>query len=96
MVVEAFVQMKHSADNLISLIFNTITSAQNETMKMLTRATIFFLPMTFVASYFGMNFKPFDVLQEDVAYLSVFSQLPCLPSLRHHVPSHPFASTDLG
>jgi Mg2+ and Co2+ transporter CorA len=68
-ITEALQQIKQSSDNLINLIFNTISAQQNESMTQLTTATIVFLPMTFITGYFGMNFQPFDVLLLDVPYL---------------------------
>lgn len=55
-VTETLTQLKRSSDNLINLIFNTISSGQNESMKQLTIVTIIFLPMTFITGFFGMNF----------------------------------------
>ncbi|KAJ5046723.1 uncharacterized protein L3040_003955 [Drepanopeziza brunnea f. sp. 'multigermtubi'] len=68
LITESLDQMRRSCDNMIDLIFNTMSALQNETLQQLTNITILFLPMTFLTGYFGMNIEPFPALEHGTSY----------------------------
>lgn len=57
-----------SIENLVGLIFNTISTESNSAMQQLSLVTVIFLPLSFWTGYCGMNFEIFDDLKEDVTY----------------------------
>ncbi|KAK5627576.1 hypothetical protein RRF57_003291 [Xylaria bambusicola] len=70
LITENLTQIKESANHMIDLIFNTIATYQNESMKQLTIVTIIFMPLTFITGYFGQNFGIFPEAQNhDSLYL---------------------------
>ncbi|KAJ8102172.1 hypothetical protein POJ06DRAFT_248999 [Lipomyces tetrasporus] len=60
--------MRHTTENMINLIFNTMSVQENSAMHQLTLVTIVFLPLTFLTGFFGMNFQHFGALEHSTMY----------------------------
>jgi Mg2+ and Co2+ transporter CorA len=68
LITDSLDNMRRSCDNMIDLIFNTISAYQNESMKQLTVVTIIFLPLSFMTGYFGMNIQDFPSIHHNEVY----------------------------
>ncbi|GAB7357882.1 hypothetical protein MBLNU230_g0052t1 [Neophaeotheca triangularis] len=55
-LISTLEQMDASANNISTLIFNTVGARTNNFMYILALVTVFFSPLTFISGYFGMNF----------------------------------------
>ncbi|KAL1925806.1 uncharacterized protein VTP21DRAFT_689 [Calcarisporiella thermophila] len=62
-VVEALEIMNKVAENLINLIFNTISNQSSEAMHTLSILNAIFLPLMFAAGVYGTNFTHFPELE---------------------------------
>ena len=74
-VYDHLAQVVHTLETLRSVVsglFDTYTSAvshrMNEVMKVLTIVATFFIPLTFIAGIYGMNFKSMPELEADWGY----------------------------
>ncbi|KAL7420422.1 hypothetical protein Q5752_005393 [Cryptotrichosporon argae] len=67
-IVGSMDQFVATCDHLTDYVFNTLAFRSNASMERLSIVTVVFLPLTFIASYFGMNFTDFPDLEQSVNY----------------------------
>ncbi|GMG19885.1 unnamed protein product [Ambrosiozyma monospora] len=60
--------MTRTIENLIDMIFNTLSMQTNDSMQSLSLITVVFLPLSFWTGYYGMNFEKFGDLSNNVSY----------------------------
>ncbi|KAL1923524.1 uncharacterized protein VTP21DRAFT_8504 [Calcarisporiella thermophila] len=73
-VVENLETLSKVADNLINLIFNTISYQTNESMRILSYLNMLFLPCTFLAGVYGTNFTHFPDLERPEGLMFFWKQ----------------------
>ena len=64
-VLETF---RETAGSLLSTYLSAIGNKQNEVMRMLTIMASIFIPLTFMAGIYGMNFEEMPELKSPFAY----------------------------
>ncbi len=63
------VEMTHSmSTNLLDVYFSSVSNKMNEVMKVLTIVSTIFIPLTFIAGIYGMNFQYMPELDEHWGY----------------------------
>nr|ODN85739.1 hypothetical protein L203_04613 [Cryptococcus depauperatus CBS 7841] len=68
MVTGSLEQFAATCDRLTDYVFNVLSFQTNASMERLSIVTVVFLPLTFIASYFGMNFTQFAQIEGPVSY----------------------------
>jgi len=67
--------MYENAAHLLNLYFNISAQRTNETMRVLTIFSVFFMPLTFIAGIYGMNFKYMPELEWLHGYPAVLASM---------------------
>ncbi|TYJ51817.1 hypothetical protein B9479_007593 [Cryptococcus floricola] len=75
-VVGSLEQFVSTCDHLTDYVFNVLSFQTNASMERLSIVTVVFLPLTFIASYFGMNFTSFAQIEGPVSYFWKVA-IPC-------------------
>lgn len=71
-IVEIIESYRDVLSGMIDLYLSTISNRMNEVMKVLTIIATIFIPITFVAGIYGMNFKYMPELEWKWGYLAVW------------------------
>lgn len=61
-------QVQDDANNLLNIYLSLSARKTNDVMKILTIFSVFFMPLTFIAGIYGMNFKYMPELEEKLGY----------------------------
>ncbi|NRS93294.1 CorA family divalent cation transporter [Frigoriflavimonas asaccharolytica] len=67
-VIVDYDHLNGQAINLIFMFLALSDQKANQTMKILTRFSVYFLPITFLAGLYGMNFKYMPELESEYGY----------------------------
>lgn len=70
-VIETVEVFRDSVNGLLDLYMNSISNRMNNVMKVLTIVSTIFIPLTFIAGIYGMNFKYMPELEYQYGYMIV-------------------------
>ena len=68
-IIETIESLIDLSSNMMDLYFSTVSNRLNEIMKVLTIFSALFIPMTFLAGVYGMNFKSMPELDWKYGYM---------------------------
>jgi len=66
-----FDALSENTNHLLNIYFNIAAQKTNETIRVLTIFSVFFMPLTFIVGIYGMNFKVMPELQWAFGYPAV-------------------------
>ena len=72
-LIDSLDTYKDLTSTMMDLYMNTINYKMNEVMKLLTIVTTIFIPLTFIAGIYGMNFKHMPELEWQNGYFGVIA-----------------------
>jgi magnesium transporter len=67
-----FDSLSENTNNLLNIYFNISAQKTNETIRILTIFSVFFLPLTFIVGIYGMNFEFMPELKWKLGYPGVY------------------------
>jgi magnesium transporter len=70
-----FDSLSENTNQLVNLYFNVSSQRTNETMRVLTIFSVFFMPLTFIVGVYGMNFQFMPELRLKWAYPVVMASM---------------------
>jgi magnesium transporter len=70
-VIENIEVLRDMSSGLLDLYMNSTSNKMNETMKVLTIMSSIFIPLTFIAGVYGMNFKNMPELEYKYGYFVI-------------------------
>jgi len=70
-LVTLYQQVLEDVNNLLNIYISLSTQKTNEVMKILTIFSVFFMPLTFIAGIYGMNFKFMPELASKYGYPAI-------------------------
>jgi magnesium transporter len=71
-IIENLEMQRESITTLVEIYMTNISLKQNEVMKTLTIIATIFIPLTFIAGVYGMNFEYMPELEWKYSYLSIW------------------------
>ena len=77
----ASVELLDNVNNLINLQLSLSSQQTSEVVKVLTLFSVFFMPMTFLAGVYGMNFKHMPELDYKYSYPIVLCVMATIASI---------------
>jgi magnesium transporter len=77
-IIETIESLIDLSSNMMDLYLSTVSNKLNEIMKVLTIFSALFIPMTFLAGVYGMNFKYLPELEWKYGYFGFWGVIICI------------------